>query len=91
MPAKDLGTKHVCFKCGARFYDLKKPEPLCPKCGTDQRQNPALKAPAEKRRPAPRPAPAPVAAEEEVDAPDLDADEDEDADADDEKADADDE
>src|SRR5512132_732128 len=32
MPAKDLGTKHVCFKCGTRFYDLNKAEPLCPKC-----------------------------------------------------------
>ncbi len=38
MPAKDLGTKHVCFKCGAKFYDLKKPDPICPKCGADQRE-----------------------------------------------------
>lgn len=37
MPAKDLGTKHVCFKCAAKFYDLKKPDPICPKCGADQR------------------------------------------------------
>lgn len=89
MPAKDLGTKHLCFKCGTRFYDLKKPEPLCPKCGADQRQNPALKATtSEKRRAAPRPAPAPVAAEEEAaDTPDVDAD----ADADDDLEDDDDE
>ncbi len=53
MPAKDLGTKYVCFKCGTKFYDLGKPEPLCPKCGADQRQSPALK-PAEKRRAAAR-------------------------------------
>lgn len=38
MPAKDLGSKHVCFKCGAKFYDLKKPDPVCPKCGADQRE-----------------------------------------------------
>lgn len=38
MPAKDLGTKHVCFKCSAKFYDLKKPDPICPKCGADQRE-----------------------------------------------------
>jgi uncharacterized protein (TIGR02300 family) len=38
MPAKDLGTKHVCFKCSAKFYDLKKPDPVCPKCGADQRE-----------------------------------------------------
>lgn len=60
MPAKELGTKHTCFKCGTRFYDLKKPEPLCPKCGADQRQSPASKpSAAEKRRAAPRPAPPP--------------------------------
>ena len=48
MPAKDLGSKHICFKCGTKFYDLKKPEALCPKCGADQRQSPA-------NRPAPEP------------------------------------
>jgi hypothetical protein len=35
-----LGVKHVCFNCSQRFYDLNKPEPLCPKCGTDQRTKP---------------------------------------------------
>lgn len=49
MPAKDLGTKHTCFKCGTKFYDLKKPDPICPKCGADQRESPANK-PAEPRR-----------------------------------------
>jgi uncharacterized protein (TIGR02300 family) len=38
MPAKDLGTKHICFKCSTKFYDLKKPDPICPKCGADQRE-----------------------------------------------------
>jgi uncharacterized protein (TIGR02300 family) len=51
MPAKDLGNKHVCFKCSTKFYDLKKPVPLCPKCGADQRESPALKAPPPDRRP----------------------------------------
>jgi uncharacterized protein (TIGR02300 family) len=50
MPAKDLGNKFVCFKCATKFYDLKKPDPVCPKCGTDQRDSPALKAPSEPRR-----------------------------------------
>jgi uncharacterized protein (TIGR02300 family) len=50
MPPKDLGTKHLCFKCSTKFYDLKKPVPVCPKCGADQRESPAVKAPpAEKR------------------------------------------
>ncbi len=38
MPAKDLGNKHLCFKCNSKFYDLKKPDPICPKCGADQRE-----------------------------------------------------
>lgn len=50
MPAKDLGTKHTCFKCGTKFYDMKKPDPLCPKCGADQRESPALKPAPEGRR-----------------------------------------
>jgi uncharacterized protein (TIGR02300 family) len=43
MPAKDLGNKFVCFKCATKFYDMKKPDPICPKCGTDQRESPALR------------------------------------------------
>ncbi len=42
MP-RDLGTKYVCFKCGTKFYDLKKPVPACPKCGADQREAPVAK------------------------------------------------
>ena len=71
MPAKDLGIKYSCFKCGTKFYDLKKPDPICPKCGTDQRDSPALKPPAETRRgrlaAAPKPVePAEVPAEAEA-------------------------
>lgn len=50
MPAKDLGNKFTCFKCSTKFYDLKKPDPLCPKCGADQRESPALKPASEGRR-----------------------------------------
>lgn len=81
MPAKDLGTKHVCFKCGTRFYDLKKPEPICPKCGADQRQSPAVKAPAEKRA---RPAARPPAPEPEAEAVEAEVDEEAEPDDDDE-------
>ena len=35
-----LGEKYVCYSCGAKFYDLGKPEPRCPKCGADQREAP---------------------------------------------------
>jgi len=56
-----LGAKHLCFKCGAKFYDLNKPEPLCPKCGADQRTRPKVDpkakpaSPPGQRRPATRP------------------------------------
>jgi uncharacterized protein (TIGR02300 family) len=49
MPAKDFGTKFVCFKCSTKFYDMKKPDPICPKCGADQREAAATKA-SESRR-----------------------------------------
>ena len=89
MPAKDLGSKHVCFKCGTRFYDLKKAEPLCPKCGADQRQSPAKAAPEKRSRAAARPAAVPEpevaeAADTEVDE-EVDADGDEDEDDDDDE------
>jgi uncharacterized protein (TIGR02300 family) len=80
MPSKDLGSKYICFKCGTKFYDLRKPEPLCPKCGADQRQSPALKAPApSERRSRARPV-EPKAPDVEVDAEleeDAELDEDE--------------
>jgi len=52
MPAKDLGLKLTCWKCGTKYYDLKKPNPVCPKCGADPRQAPVVKppSPAERRR-----------------------------------------
>jgi hypothetical protein len=36
-----LGTRYVCFKCGCKFYDLKRPTPSCPDCQADQREAPA--------------------------------------------------
>ena len=41
MPARDFGNKYVCFKCSTKFYDLKRPDPICPKCGADQRDSQA--------------------------------------------------
>ncbi len=35
-----LGKRYQCFECGLKFYDLNRPEPLCPKCGADQRNDP---------------------------------------------------
>jgi hypothetical protein len=50
MPAKEMGTKFTCFKCSTKFYDMKKPDPICPKCGADQRESPASRPPQESRR-----------------------------------------
>lgn len=33
----ELGRKYTCYSCHTKFYDLGKPDPLCPKCGADQR------------------------------------------------------
>jgi uncharacterized protein (TIGR02300 family) len=82
MPAKDLGSKHTCFKCSTKFYDLKKSVAVCPKCGADQRESPALKAPSEKRSRAAK-AVEPVAPEVDEEAEveeELDEDDDEDDD-----------
>ena len=35
MAVKDLGTKLTCQSCEAKFYDLKKKTPVCPKCDTE--------------------------------------------------------
>lgn len=35
-----LGRRYSCFQCSLKFYDLNRPEPFCPKCGADQREDP---------------------------------------------------
>lgn len=50
MAAKDLGTKFTCFKCGTKFYDLRKPVPVCPKCGANQTEAPSKAPPPPERR-----------------------------------------
>lgn len=38
MPSiSDLGNKYECFSCGAKFYDMGRPDPICPKCGANQK------------------------------------------------------
>jgi uncharacterized protein (TIGR02300 family) len=36
MPEVKLGTKHTCYSCGTKFYDLGRGKPTCPKCGANQ-------------------------------------------------------
>ena len=56
-----LGTKWLCFSCGSRFYDLNKPEPLCPKCGADQRKRPKVSLAPAPAPPQPKKQPRPMA------------------------------
>jgi uncharacterized protein (TIGR02300 family) len=39
MAELNLGNKYECYNCGTRFYDLGKSEPLCPKCGANQKDS----------------------------------------------------
>ena len=46
MPELKLGVKRECFNCGTKFYDLGKPEAICPKCGADQKNAAHAESPA---------------------------------------------
>lgn len=54
MATRDLGTKYACFKCATKFYDMRKPAPVCPKCGADQRDQPVPTKASAKRAAAAR-------------------------------------
>jgi len=73
--ARDLGTKYICFKCGTKFYDLKKPVPSCPKCGADQREAPVAKPQTLRQQ---RAAAAKEAEEAEVPVPETEEEDEED-------------
>ena len=34
MDIDNRGIKYFCTNCGTKFYDLNKPEAICPKCNT---------------------------------------------------------
>ncbi|MBL0211493.1 MAG: FYDLN acid domain-containing protein [Holophagaceae bacterium] len=36
----NLGKKFTCFSCATKFYDFRKPEAICPKCGSNQKDAP---------------------------------------------------
>ncbi len=44
MSKPELGTKHQCQNCGAKFFDLNKDPIVCPKCGTVFQVAPATRA-----------------------------------------------
>ena len=83
MIKAEWGIKRTCPKCGTRFYDLGKDDPVgCVECGTHWEPEPVLKS----KQPMPFDAPKPVAHKEVADtdlAEDLNVDEDEEPSADD--------
>lgn len=68
-----LGKKYTCYVCSTKFYDLGKPEPICPKCGADQRENPSPDPQqvilAKYKKPAPHPPPQPRVVRKEEESP----------------------
>ena len=69
----EWGIKRTCHECGAKFYDMKRPEVVCPKCAAPFVE-PVVKPRRAKAEPKPEPAPKkPVA---KVKDPDLDIDDD---------------
>lgn len=86
MVKPEWGTKRTCPKCGTRFYDLGKQDPVtCIACGVVWEPEPVLKS----KQPLPFDAPKPEKAKPEPQAEDRDEDLDI-ADDDEEPADADD-
>jgi hypothetical protein len=73
----ELGKKYECAECGAKFYDLGKPEPICPRCGTNQRDVEKAAAPEPRPRYVAPPRAAATPAEPEDEVPDDIGDEDE--------------
>ena len=49
MARPELGNRHECEACGAKFYDLLRPEPACPKCGHVVDASGGTKKPAPKK------------------------------------------
>ena len=73
MAKLELGTKHQCQNCGAKFFDLNKDPIVCPKCGTvfqsvGARARPAAKAEEEEDTEVATPAGVEVVSLDEVEA-----------------------
>lgn len=47
----DLGKKFECYSCGTKFYNLGRPEAICPKCGANQKNAKSEDAPVAAPRP----------------------------------------
>lgn len=54
MATNTLGNKFTCFMCQCRFYDLNRPDPVCPKCNANQKEAPKTKPTPSRARAAER-------------------------------------
>jgi uncharacterized protein (TIGR02300 family) len=54
MATKTLGNKFICFMCQCKFYDLGRPESVCPRCGANQKEAPKVKTTPSRARAAER-------------------------------------
>lgn len=43
-PTSKLGLKRLCHSCATLYYDMKKAQPVCPKCGASYAPENTLKA-----------------------------------------------
>jgi hypothetical protein len=50
LPVVNLGTRYKCYKCSMKFYDLGRPQPLCPSCGANQNDDESKGMNKRKRR-----------------------------------------
>lgn len=89
MDKAKLGTRYTCFSCTTKFYDLNRPLPTCPECGTDQGEAPvrdikSLLSGGGRPRPVEEPDPEPIKAmkggedDDDFDDPAAESDEDDD-------------
>ena len=53
--AVQFGTRYKCYKCGTKFYDMGRPQSLCPSCGADQNNDESKGLHKRKRRGRPYP------------------------------------
>ena len=70
MTKTKWGNKLTCQNCGAKFYDLKKKQPVCPKCKTEY----VTEKPKTRRAPTsvePAPVPVPDSKKSETDEDEL--------------------
>jgi hypothetical protein len=50
-PPVDLGIRYKCYKCGVKFYDMGRTQPLCPSCGANQLDDKSKEMTKRRRRP----------------------------------------